>query len=100
MTIFSRYVGQHCVVRTYSAGVHAGTVSAVEPTAAGLAVTLTDSVRIWRWEGALSLSEVSQRGVAPASRIAAVVPDLLLSQVIELLPTTDAARAALTTRNN
>lgn len=82
------FIGKHCVVRTYSAGVHLGTIKSVD----GAQVILEDVRRLWKWEGAFTLNEVSQNGVAKTSRIALEVPTVSLSDMIELIPTTEKAR--------
>ena len=83
-------IGQHCVVRTYSAGVHLGVVRAVE----GKHVVLSEARRLWKWNGAFTLSEVATKGVNKSgSRIAVTLPVIHLTEAIELIPTTEAARA-------
>lgn len=82
------YIGKHCVVRTYSAGVHLGTIKSVE----GSQVILDDVRRLWKWEGAFTLNEVANTGVAKTSRIAAEIPTISLSDMIELIPTSEKAR--------
>jgi len=82
------FIGKHCVVRTYSAGVHLGTVKSVD----GSQVILEAARRLWKWEGAFTLHEVSQAGVSKTSRIAAEVPTISLSDMIELIPTSEKAR--------
>ena len=47
------------LVRTYSAGVHVGTLVSRE----GRDVVLADARRIWSWRGANTLHEISLRGV-------------------------------------
>ncbi|KAF0138378.1 MAG: hypothetical protein FD153_1346 [Rhodospirillaceae bacterium] len=87
-------VGKYCIIRTYSAGVHAGTVAQV--SADWHQVTLNASRRIWRWEGAFTLSAVSQTGIdIETSRVAVVVPVIYLNDVIEIIPTTSQARATI-----
>ncbi len=76
------YIGQVCVIRTYSAGVHVGEVVAQN----GTEVDLKNSRRIWSWKGAFTLSEVATRGIENASRVACVVPALRLTQAIEIIP--------------
>ena len=93
MSIFVKFIGQHVVVRTYSAGVHIGTLAEVEASPAGLAVVLRDARRLWRWGGAFTLSEVATAGINPEkSRMSASVPEHLISAAIEIIPTQDAAR--------
>ena len=84
----SPMAGQHCVVRTYSAGVWIGVV--VEHV--GTEVVLADAMRLWKWGGAFTLSEVALNGVADGSRIATPVPKMLVTQAVEIIPTTEVAR--------
>ncbi len=57
--------GLECVmVRTYSAGVHWGYLVKRESTAAGIEVTLHQAGRIWYWDGAASLNQLSQDGTS------------------------------------
>ena len=86
-------VGQYVIVRTYSAGVHAGTLAAAN----GPEVTLTDSRRIWRWgKDALSLSEVSQNGLDhDESRVACAVPVIYLTEAIEIIPCQHRAQTSI-----
>jgi hypothetical protein len=50
----------YVIVRCYGAGVHAGELVSVKCEH----VTLVNSRRIWRWEGAASLSELAVYGSA------------------------------------
>lgn len=80
------------LVRTYSAGVHVGTLVNHE----GKEVTLRDARRIWRWRGANTLNEVSQKGVDNEwSRISEPVPEITLTEAIEVIPCSDIARENL-----
>lgn len=84
-------IGKYCVVRTYSAGVHVGTLV----THNGTKVTLSNARRIWSWTGAKTLHEISLAGVGKGSRISAPVKSILLTEAIEIIPTTDSAKAIL-----
>lgn len=86
-------VDQLVLVRTYSAGVHVGTLARRN----GREVLLKDAYRLWSWSGAFTLSTVSQKGVAASSRIAGPVPEIVLTEAIEIMPVSDAARKSLTT---
>lgn len=87
-------LGQHCVVRTYSAGVHMGVVAERD----GTRVILTGARRLWKWVGAFTLSEVATKGVSKSgSRIAVELPVIELTEAIEIIPTTEAARAIFDT---
>ncbi len=89
-------IGQFVVVRTYTAGVHMGTLKEMS----GTAVLLEDARRLWRWNGAFSLNEVSQKGVAETSRISEPVPAILLTQAIEVLPCSPQAKKNLSRSRN
>lgn len=89
-------IGKFCIVRTYSAGVHCGTL--IE--SAGTAVRLTDARRIWRWQGAFTLHEMSIHGCAEESRISEPVPEILLTQAIEIIPCSLTAAANLSRSRN
>ena len=70
------------LVRTYSAGVHCGTLVARQ----GAEVTLSNARRLWRWRGANTLHEVAIRGVDSAwTRISEPVSEILLRGAIEVL---------------
>jgi hypothetical protein len=79
---------QFVLVRTYSAGVHFGYLEYRE----GKEVVLSNARRLWRWYGAFTLSEVSQDGVAPHSRISKTVPEITLTEAIEIIPISEKAK--------
>ena len=85
-------IGAFVLVRTYSAGVHCGTLAEQSGTAA----LLRDARRIWRWRGANSLHEMAVGGAAMGwTRISGPVPEILLLQAVEIIPCSDAARKNL-----
>ena len=84
-------IGKRVIVRTFSAGVHYGTLASLD----GQQAVLTDARRIWYWEGAFTLSEVSQKGVSQKSKLSISVPEIVLTEAIEVIPCTDAAVACL-----
>ncbi len=82
-------LGKHVLVRTYSAGVHVGVLQQHN----GREVILTTSRRIWSWKGAFTLSEIAMKGLdSKHSRMSMKVPEILLTEAIEIIPTTEAAR--------
>ena len=90
-------IGEFVLVRTYSAGVHCGTLA----ECAGTSVLLHDARRIWSWSGAFSLNEMSLRGCGSDSRISDSVERILLTQAIEVIPCTPKAIENLKqSRNN
>jgi hypothetical protein len=84
------------LIRTYSAGVHVGTpVGKLK----GREITLKNAHRIWRWQGANTLHELSQSGSSNTSftRISEQVPSITLTEVIEIIPCSIDAAKSLTT---
>ena len=83
-------LGKYCVIRTYSAGVHIGTVAWVNPQNS-MEVKLTDALRLWKWEGGgLSLSAVARNGIK-GGRLN-YTGEVFLTNVIEFIPVADGAR--------
>lgn len=81
-------IGKFVVVRTYSAGVHCGFLRCIHETSG----ELTEARRIHRWRGANTLHEISLTGVdKDYSRISEPVEHILLTQIIEVIPTTEEA---------
>lgn len=86
------FLGRRCVIRTYSAGVHIGTVKWVNPQDSR-EVLLTDALRLWKWEGGgLSLSAVANNGIK-GGRLNRT-GEVYLTEAIEYIPTTDKAEAS------
>lgn len=85
-------LGKRCLIRTYSAGVHIGTVEWVNP-ANSMEVKLKDALRLWSWkDGGLSLSDVANKGVKSARLNE--TGDVFLTNAIEFIPTTPAAEVS------
>lgn len=84
---------KHVIIRTRSAGVFAGLLKNYKDQTA----TLTDARRLWYWSGAASLSQLSVDGVAnpDACKFPVAVPEVILPEVIEILPLSAAARASI-----
>lgn len=89
-------IGRFCIVRTYTAGVHMGVVEDIN----GTSVMLKEARRLYEWREAFTLSEASQRGVAENSRISDPVPEILLTQAIEVIPCSEVATANLSRSRN
>lgn len=88
-------LGKYVIVRTYSAGVFAGTLSAKD----GNEVLLKEARRLWFWKApkgkSISLSAVAVDGIDHgASRIPNAVETVWL-EAIEIIPTTDLARQSI-----
>ena len=83
--------GQQVIVRTYSAGVHYGTLASRE----GKEVVLTSARRIWYWEGASSLSQIAAEGCSSESKISVPVSEIVLTEAIEVIACSESAVARL-----
>ena len=85
----------YVIVRTYSAGVHAGEMIGRD----GREVELRNARRLWSWHTAdrgISLSEVATAGInASKSRVCASVSSIILTEAIEIIPASDEARASI-----
>jgi len=86
-------VGKYVIVRTYSAGVFAGTL--VSRT--GKEVKLRDARRIWYWSGAASLSQLAVDGTSKPNdcKFPCEVPIIELTEAIEILEVSDKARESI-----
>lgn len=80
------YENKYVLVRTYSAGVHLGTLVSLEDTR----VILKDARRLWYWSGAFTLNAVAEKGIDfKNSKISIAVPEIVLTQAIEVIPITE-----------
>lgn len=81
------------IVRTYSAGVFAGTLESRK----GQEVVLTNARRLWFWSGAASLSQLAVVGTSnpSACKFPIAVPRVELLQAVEILNLTEAARKSI-----
>lgn len=87
-------IGKKCVIRADRAGVFFGTVTSKTVTPGGYnEVELKNVRRLWYWDGAASLSQLAMEGVnAPGNcRFTVVVPEMVVSGVIEIIPATEDA---------
>lgn len=71
---------KYVIVRTYSAGVHFGELVSRK----GKEVVLTAARRLWKWEGALSLSDVAANGIS-GGKVSAAVCEITLTEAIEII---------------
>lgn len=85
-------IGKYVIVRTFSAGVHAGFLGERD----GKEVVLTDTQRIWSWEGAFTLSEIAMMGLDEAkSKVSTPVLFNLLTEAIEVIQCSDRGQASI-----
>lgn len=82
----------YVIVRTHSAGVHFGKLVSQN----GTIVVLADARRIWRWQGANTIHELSLRGASMEwTRISEPVASITLTEAIEVIPVTEEAKRNL-----
>ena len=83
----------YVICRTYSAGVFAGSLKFRN----GQEVTLLQARRLYYWDGAATLSQLSLDGVSKPKncRFPPEVPSVILLQVIEILQCTKKAQASI-----
>ena len=84
---------RYVIVRTYSAGVFAGTLESRK----GKEVVLTNARRLWSWAGAASLSQMAVTGTSKPDqcKFPTAVPLVELTEAIEILDVTPEARASI-----
>ena len=83
----------YVLVRTYSAGVFAGTLE----TRKGQEVVLSNARRIWYWAGAATLSQLAVDGTIKPNdcKFPVAVPSVILTEAIEIIPTSAKAKASI-----
>jgi len=82
------------MIRTYSAGVHCGWLKERK----GKESVLLDSIRIWKWDGASSLSQLAMEGTNKPLGCKFGVPistSLILTETIEVIEMTEKARQSI-----
>ena len=86
-------IGLYCIVRTYSAGVFAGTLKSRD----GKEAVVSNARRLWYWDGASSLSQLAREGVKKPDncKFPCEVDEILLTEAIEILPCTAEAIASI-----
>ena len=80
----------YAIIRTYSAGCFAGYIKERK----GKEGVVINARRLWHWDGACSLSQLAMEGVKNPSecKFAMEVPELQLTEIIEVIPATEEAR--------
>lgn len=85
-------MGKKVIIRTYSAGVHYGTLESKN----GNECRLKNAIRLWYWEGAFTLSQLAMMGTNKASNCKFAVPvDFITLEWIEIIPCSETAIASI-----
>lgn len=84
---------EYVICRTQSAGVFAGYLESRE----GEEVVLRQARRLWYWDGAASLSQLSVDGVSKPEncKFPCEVPQVTLTEAIEILPCSRTAQTSI-----
>ena len=80
------YIGRKCIVRCYGAGVFFGEVREVSFDANGLNVRLGNARKVWYWDGAAAVEQLSQEGCNDNSKLTVAVPELVVTTAIQIIP--------------
>ena len=88
---------KYVIIRTYSAGVHAGYLESTEDLKSGLSVMLRKSRRLWYWDGASSLSQLAIDGTSKPEncKFPCEVDKITLTNVIEVIECTEKAKSSI-----
>lgn len=83
----------YVIVRTYSAGVFAGYLK----SKLDKEVILNQARRIWRWDGANSLSQLAIDGTAKPKdcKFPEALEEITLTEAIEIIPCTEKAKKSI-----
>ncbi len=86
-------IGNYVIVRTYSAGVFAGTLQTLDRDKA----ELHNARRLWYWAGAASLSQLAMEGTKKPEKckFPCEVEKVWLLGVIEILQVSDKAKTSI-----
>ena len=84
---------KYVVVRSNMAGVFCGTLKNKN----GTEVVLANARKIYRWQGAYTVEDIAVKGLnADTSQITVSVEEIVVDDVCQVLPTTNAAQKILT----
>ena len=86
----NEYIGKKVLIRANGAGVYFGTLEKME----GNQVKVANVRNLWRWTGASCLSQIANEGVT-GDKIGPVVSSMVINNVLQVIPLTDAAIANL-----
>ncbi len=91
--IGSDLIGKYVIVRAYRAGVFAGILEKLE----GENVELKNARRIWYWDGAASLSQLSQEGTKTPEncKFPCEVPKIILPNTFEIIEVSEKGRKSI-----
>jgi hypothetical protein len=85
--------GEYVIIRCDRSGVFAGIIT----KESGNEANVKNARRLWYWSGAASLSQLALEGTKKPNdcKFPAVLPEIRLKDVIEIIPCTKAARSSI-----
>lgn len=93
-SILQPLIGKKVLIRSYSSGIHFGTLEQAQPLQDRLITKLLNSRRIHYWNGACSCSQIAEDGIT-SGRVAITLPTLVVADVIEIIPLSERATSNL-----
>ena len=88
--ISDSFIGKYVIIRTRDAGVHVGYLKKYQ----NRECILTESRRLWYWEGSFTLNGVANKGFKTA-KMPLAVDEILILEIAEIIPCTEKAKKQL-----
>ena len=84
-----KFIGQKVIARMKNAGVFFGTLIEVD----GSDIVMENVRKLWRWEGACAVEEISQIGTNNESgcKFTVTIPEMAIKNWVQILPCTKKA---------
>lgn len=86
MNAIKNLIGKKVIIRSYGAGVFFGTLNEAEKCEDKWTVELLNCRRLWRWDGACSITQLAVDGAKKPSgcKFTITEPSIVVSSVIEI----------------
>lgn len=93
MEAIKRMIGKKVIIRSYGAGVFFGTLAEAQQTEDKWTVELKDARRLWKWDGACSITQLAVDGTKKpyGCRFTITESSVVVSSVIEIHECTEKA---------
>ena len=86
MKAIEKLIGKKVIIRSYGAGVFFGTLNEVEKCEDKYSVELLNCRRLWRWQGACSITQLAVEGTKQPSdcRFTITEKSIVVTSVVEI----------------
>ena len=93
LAVFKAIVGFHklCLLQQLDKHISAVLVQIVASDANGLNVRLANARKVWYWDGAAAVEQLSQDGCNDSSKVTVAVPELVVANAVQIIPCSDKA---------